>query len=212
MSKNKLKIIGLTGGIASGKTAASDWFAEQGINIVDADIVARQVVEKGSLLLTEIAEHFQNQIGENVLLESGELDRAKLRQIIFSDKQHKSWLEKAMHPVIRADIKRQLDLNKSNNQLSSEYQIFVSPLLFETGQESMCEGVLLISANEDMQLTRLLTRDNCDAVQAKAIIASQMPLAEKEALAQWQIDNSSDLNALHKALEQFHTHQMDKQK
>ena len=131
-------IIGLTGGIGSGKTAVSDCFAALGIDIVDADLASRVVVQKGKPCLLEIAQHF----GEDILTNEAELDRAKLREIIFKSEDEKDWLESLLHPAIANQIKDELEASKS------PYAILVSPLLLETNQKDLC------SANSLHVLTR----------------------------------------------------------
>src|SRR3989338_6241173 len=140
--------IGLTGGIGSGKTAATDHFQQLGIAVVDADVVAREVVVPGSPALAQIAEHF----GAQILDHSGALDRAQLRKIIFSNPSEKSWLETLLHPLIRTEILRQLE------QAHSPYAILVSPLLFETGQHLLVDRTLLIDAPEALQVSRATAR------------------------------------------------------
>jgi dephospho-CoA kinase len=178
--------IGLTGGIGSGKTAATEHFQQLGITVVDADVVAREVVVPGTPALAQIVAHF----GEQILDASGALDRAQLRQIIFSNPAEKSWLEALLHPLIREEILHQL------NQASSPYVILVSPLLFETGQHLLVDRTLLIDAPETLQITRASARDNNSEQSIRNIIASQMPRAQKLAMADDVICNDRDLATL----------------
>lgn len=157
--------VGLTGGIGSGKTAASDIFKSLGVNIVDADIVAREVVSPGEPALEKIIEHF----GENILLDDGNLDRAQLRHIIFSQPADKDWLENLLHPIIRQEIQKQLI------STTSDYSILVSPLLFETDQSKMVDRILLIDVPPNFQLERASKRDNNSKEQIQKIIDSQLP-------------------------------------
>lgn len=181
-STNKL-VIGLTGGIGSGKTAASDEFQALGISIVDADIVAREVVQPGRPALDEIAKHF----GKTILNEEGSLDRAALRQIIFSSKEEKQWLEALLHPIIRAEIKLQL------TEATSSYVILVSPLLFETDQAELVNRTLLIDIPVSIQIERASKRDQNSADQIKKIIENQMPRDYKLQLADDVINNDQDI-------------------
>lgn len=158
-------IIGLTGGIGSGKTAASDIFASLGVNVVDADIVAREVVDPGRPALSEIAMHF----GKDILLDNGHLDRAQLRSIIFSQASEKEWLENLLHPLIRQEIKTQLA------QSTSQYAILVSPLLLETDQSQIVDRILLIDVPPNIQIERATQRDNNSSQQIQKIINSQLP-------------------------------------
>lgn len=169
-------VVGLTGGIGSGKTAATDYFQSLGITIVDADIASRTVVEVGKPALAAIAAHF----GEKVLQADGTLDRAALRTSIFSDPAEKQWLEQLLHPLIAEEIRRGLQT------ADSLYAIFVSPLLIESRQMDLCDQLLVIDVPEEMQLQRTTQRDNNDSEQVKRIIASQ-------ATRQQRIDNATDV-------------------
>ena len=157
-------IIGLTGGIGSGKTAVSDLFQDLGITIVDADLASRVVVEKGREELNKISDHF----GQDILTKEGELDRAKLREIIFNSEEEKLWLESLLHPAIAAQIKMELDSSKSL------YTVLVSPLLLETEQKNFCTKVLVVDVPVEMQIQRTSERDNVSEEQIKSIIASQI--------------------------------------
>lgn len=187
-------IIGITGGIGSGKTAATDYLASKNIAVIDADVVSREVVEVGSDALTTIAEHF----GESILQTDGSLDRRALRDIIFTNPEEKKWLESLLHPLINESIRQQL-INAE-----SVYAILVSPLLLETQQKDLVNIVVLIDVNEVVQINRASTRDNSNADDIKKIIASQMPRAEKQELADVIIDNGSSLENLHKQLDNLH--------
>ncbi|MEI8644442.1 dephospho-CoA kinase [Pseudoalteromonas sp. Hal040] len=188
-------VLGLTGGIGSGKSAVSAMFEEFGIPVVDADIVAREVVEPGSLGLKKITEHF----GDEILTSNGTLDRAKLRAIIFADESQKQWLNSLLHPLIRETMLSQL------NQATSHYVILVAPLLFENGLEKYCNHTLLIDVPVDVQITRTTARDNISDELAKQIIASQMSRADKKQKAGDILDNNrplievkADVQKLHK--------------
>ena len=157
-------IIGLTGGIGSGKTAVSDTFKSLGIDIVDADVSSRRVVEKGQPALDDIQAHFGNDI-----LDSGNnLDRAKLREIIFKNPQERVWLEKLLHPKIAEHIKDQLESSES------PYCILVSPLLLETEQKNYCSFVLVVDVPEESQIVRTAKRDGVSEEQVKNIISAQI--------------------------------------
>ena len=142
-------VVGLTGGIGSGKTAASDWFAAQGIVVVDADLVSRQVVEPGRPALARIREHF----GDTVLQADGSLDRAALRNIVFAAPDERRWLEQLLHPLIAQEIVRQLAA------AGSPYALLVSPLLFETGQKAFVKRTLLVDVPAEVQRARTAARD-----------------------------------------------------
>ena len=142
-------IIGLTGGIGSGKTAVSDTFKSLGINIIDADVSSRSVVKKGQPALDDIKAHF----GDDILDSENSLDRAKLREIIFKNPDERIWLEKLLHPKIAEHIKDQLENSES------PYCVLVSPLLLETEQKSYCSFVLVVGVPEESQTARTANRD-----------------------------------------------------
>lgn len=187
-------VLGLTGGIGSGKTAASDFFASKGITVVDADIVAREVVEPGQPAWQAIKQHF----GEQALLTDGSLNRAWLRDKVFSEPDERKWLESQTHPRIRDSIIRQLQ------QATSAYAILVSPLLFESGQALLTQHTLLIDVPVDIQIARATSRDQNNADQIRRIIAAQMPRDERRARADDIADNSQGLAELHQQLELLH--------
>jgi len=188
-------IVGLTGGIGSGKTAASDWFKSQGISIVDADLVSRVVVEPGQPALAAIAAHFGNEL----LQADGSLDRAALRVKVFGNPEERRWLEQLLHPLIAQEILRQLA------QAASPYAILVSPLLFETGQKAFVRRTLLIDVPESLQLARTAARDGVPESQVQAIMAAQLPRQEKLARADDVVSNSGSLAELHAQLLPLHT-------
>lgn len=187
-------VIGLTGGIGSGKTAASDYFKQLGIDIVDADVAARVVVEPGTPGLNRIASHF----GEDILLKTGELNRALLRQRIFSNPAEKKWLEELLHPLIAREIDRQLA------ETSSPYVIFVSPLLLETQQHQRCNRILVVDAQVDTQVERAAARDNNSADMIRAIIKNQMPREARLDRADDVLLNDADIDTLHRRIENLH--------
>ncbi|NIZ05668.1 dephospho-CoA kinase [Pseudoalteromonas sp. HF66] len=176
-------VLGLTGGIGSGKSAVSAMFEELGIQVVDADIVAREVVEPGSVGFTKITAHF----GDEILTDNGTLDRAKLRTIIFADESEKQWLNSLLHPLIRESMITQL------KQATSQYVILVAPLLFENGLEKYCDHTLLIDVPVEVQITRTTARDDVSTELAKQIIASQMSRADKQKKATDILDNNRPL-------------------
>lgn len=179
-------IIGLTGGIGSGKTAASTIFQELGIDIIDADVCSRLVVEKGRPALREIVKHF----GQNILLADGNLDRASLRTKIFSHPEEKQWLEKLLHPLIYAEMIRQLQ------EAASPYAILVSPLLAEAGQKSLCHRVLVIDVSEETQLQRTMARDNNSQQQVESMMRNQIARADRLKIADDIIVNDGTFDAL----------------
>lgn len=187
-------IIGLTGGIGSGKTAVSDIFEELGIGIVDADLASRVVVEKGRPSLEEIAKHF----GQGILTEEGELDRAKLREIIFNSDEEKNWLESLLHPAIAKQIQEELKAS------SSPYTILVSPLLLETNQKDFCNKVLVVDVPVETQIERTLKRDDVSLEQVQSIIKAQISRDKRLELADEVIVNDKSLEDLQLAVSKLH--------
>jgi len=187
-------IVGLTGGIGSGKTAVSDCFEELGIVIVDADLASRVVVEKGKPCLEQISERF----GQDILNEAGELDRAKLREIIFNSDEEKDWLESLLHPAIARQIQDELKVS------TSPYSVLVSPLLFETGQNDFCDKVLVVDVPVETQVERTLKRDGVSEEQVQSIIKAQISRQKRLQLADEIIVNDSTLGALQLAVKKLH--------
>ncbi len=178
--------VALTGGIASGKTAVSDMFAELGVTVIDADVIAREVVAKGSKALQVITEHF----GKEVLTETGELDRQKLRSKVFSDDQQRLWLNNLLHPLIREEMKQRQELAQS------AYSISVIPLLYESGQYRNYDRVLTVDCPAEIQLKRLMERDQSTLNQAQAILDKQATREQRLSIADDVIMNNSDLHSL----------------
>ncbi|WP_022942531.1 dephospho-CoA kinase [Psychromonas hadalis] len=172
-------IIGLTGGIGSGKSTVANLFKGLNIEVVDADIVARLVVQKGQPALLNISKYFGLDI-----LHKGELNRSKLRQIIFTDIQKKAWLNNLLHPLIRAEMLVQLA------QAKSDYVILEAPLLFENGLQSYCDQVVVVDIDEPLQIARATSRDNTTEAQIKAIINSQISREHRLKKANFVIDNN----------------------
>ena len=157
-------IVGLTGGIASGKTTVANLFHQHfNIGIVDADIVAREVVQPETTGLKGIVRYF----GQEILQQTGELDRSKLREIIFSDNQAKTWLNNHLHPLIRQKMKQDI------NEISSPYGLLVVPLLVENQLQSMTNRILVVDVDPKVQLSRTVKRDNVSKTQAEMILATQ---------------------------------------
>ncbi|NIC04190.1 dephospho-CoA kinase [Billgrantia bachuensis] len=176
-------IVGVTGGIASGKSTVARAFAVLGVPWVDADDVAREVVEPGEPALAEIAERF----GGHVLQADGSLNRRALREIVFAAPSERLWLESVTHPRIRQRIVAHLERLQAEG---APYVLLVSPLLFESGQSEMVDRCLVIDVPESLQFARTATRDDVDEAQARAIVAAQMPRSERLARADDVIDNS----------------------
>lgn len=187
-------VIGLTGGIGSGKTAVSDLFQQKDIDIIDADVIAREVVEPGQPALKAIAEQF----GDDVLLQSGELDRRKLRDIVFADDENKSWLNGLLHPLIRERMLCQTANAKS------PYCILSVPLLVENKMSSMVSRVLVVDIDTNLQIERASKRDQQTNQQLAKIVNAQASREERLAVADDVIDNSGSLSGLKKQVDALH--------
>ena len=188
-------IVGITGGIGSGKTAATDRFMQLGVDVVDADLMSREVVQPGRPALQAIARHYGS---DNVLMSDGTLNRRALREIIFADAAEKKWLENLLHPLIREEILQRLQRCKP------PYCLLSSPLLLETDQHKLCDRVLLIDAPESLQLSRTRARDQASEDAVKSIMASQLSRAQRRAAADDIIENDADLPALYAAVDRQH--------
>lgn len=180
-----MHLFGLTGGIATGKSTVSQLFAEKGVPILDADLVAREVVEPGQPTLAEIAQRFPG-----VLRPDGTLDRAKLGQRIFGDPVERAALNAITHPRIQAAV---LEKTRALAEAGAPRVIYDAALLIENGLHRGMHGVVLVVAPPDVQRARLMQRDGLSREAAEARIASQMPLDEKRPHATWIIDNGGSL-------------------
>ncbi|WP_068829201.1 dephospho-CoA kinase [Pseudomonas sp. BMS12] len=187
-------ILGLTGGIGSGKSAAAQHFIDLGVHLVDADHAARWVVEPGRPALTKIVERF----GAQVLQPDGTLDRAALRQQVFQDEAQRRWLEGLLHPLIFAEIDQYLA------QADSPYAILVSPLLVESGQHRMTQRVLVVDAPEQLQVQRSMVRDGSSEEQIRAILKAQSSRNERLRHAHDVLVNDRDLAWLKQEVERLH--------
>jgi dephospho-CoA kinase len=187
-------ILGLTGGIGSGKSAAAQHFIDLGVHVVDADHAARWVVEPGRPALARIAEHF----GDSVLQADGQLDRAALRKLIFEVPQQRLWLEALLHPLIAEEIAAHLA------RAESPYAILVSPLLIESGQYAMTQRILVIDVPQQLQIERTLQRDGTSEQQVQAILKAQATREDRLRHADDVLVNDRDLAWLHSEVERLH--------
>ena len=188
-------VVGLTGGIASGKTTVANLFHDQfNIDIIDADVVAREVVEKGSAGLASIAHHF----GQDILEQNGQLNRAKLRERIFSHPDEKKWLDSLMHPLIRD--KMQQDLSK----VTTPYALLVVPLLIENQLQFMADRILVVDVSLDTQIKRTMKRDNVPKVQVESILSTQASREQRIEFADDIILNDDDNHKLLPQITKLH--------
>ncbi|WP_439105680.1 dephospho-CoA kinase [Congregibacter sp.] len=178
--------VGITGGIGSGKSAVTERLITLGINVVDADVVAREVVAVGSPALKKIVEHY----GSDILQDDGTLDRAALRRVVFADPDERLWLEALTHPLIGESIARQLAT------ASSPYAVLSSPLLLEGSQRDFVQHVVVVDVPEEVQIDRTTTRDSNSEELVRSIMAAQMCRKDRLAAADTVIDNSGPLDAL----------------
>ncbi len=195
--KSKTLVVGLTGGIGSGKSAASDWFAQQGIDIIDADVIAHEVVVKGSSTLRKI----QRKFGDWVLNADGDMDRAAVRTHVFTYPDALIELEAITHPAIREAAKKQLA------ESTSPYVVLSAPLLIEAaeaGLANLCQRILVMDATENTQLERASQRDALSMQKIEAIMVNQLSREERNRHADDVVLNESDLAALYVQLEPLH--------
>jgi dephospho-CoA kinase len=179
-------VIGLTGGIASGKSTVSSMLMDMGITVVDADIEARLAVMKGEPAYNKIIEEF----GREILLDNGEIDRQKLGSIIFHQDEKRQTLNEIVHPEVRKRMKEKTETAKQNGE---EAVVLDIPLLFESKLTYMVDKTLLVYVDAETQLKRLIARNNLSVEDAQARIRSQLPLSEKLKLADSVIDNNGSL-------------------
>lgn len=187
-------VVGLTGGIGAGKTLVASLFAKHGIPIIDADVIARELTQPKQPALLAIVQHFKEQL----LLTDGTLDRAKLRKIIFNDPKQRHWLESLLHPLIRDEMVQQI------KQVKMSYCIAIIPLLFEVEFYSFINRILVVDATENLQIERVLKRDNISKTELDAILKTQANRLDRVARAQDLITNNGSLEALNEQVEKLH--------
>ena len=186
--------VGLTGGIASGKTAVSDLFAQQGAEIIDTDLISRELVEPGTPLLAKITDYF----GKEILTDDSSLDRQRLREIVFSDESKRQQLEEMLHPAIRERV------NERVNASTANYVIIVIPLLQETRYPYELDRILVVDTPESAQIERLIKRDNISAELAKEILKAQATRQSRLEIADDIISNDENIDALKAKVSSLH--------
>lgn len=187
--------VGLTGGIASGKTTISDLFAARGVPIIDTDVISRSLLQPGERAFSQVVDHF----GSEILDHEGRIDRALLRQIVFSQPGQKSWLEAMLHPLI---FKRSHD--EMQQQAGSTYVMVVIPLLFETNFQSLVDRILVVDCPAEVQIERLMRRDNISEELARSMLAQQLSNDERVARAHDLILNGDSGSNLEQQVENLH--------
>ena len=187
-------VVGLTGGIGSGKSSVSELFAELGATIIDTDQLARELVEPGTQGLDSVIAHFGNEL----LDKAGHLDRAKLRDIVFADPARRRQLENIMHPLIRTEVKQHIA------SADGAYCIVCIPLLLETGQEQTVDRVLVVDAPRETRIERVLQRDDSPRATIEGILAAQIGRQQRLDCADDVIDNSGNLDNLRPQVQALH--------
>jgi dephospho-CoA kinase len=191
-------LVGLTGGIATGKSTVSSMFAKLGCVLIDADLLAREVVEPGEPALAEIAAEF----GPGVLQADGTLDRKKLGAIVFGDPARRKRLEQITHPAIGARFQRRLAELEARG--FDGLVLWDAPVMIESGGYKHMDRLVVVATDEATQAARLRARDGIDAAEAERKIKSQMPVAEKAKLADYVIDNAGDRAATERQVRAVH--------
>lgn len=196
MRQDQMRIIGLTGGIATGKSTVARFFSERGIIVIDADALSREAVLPGTPALQRIIEAF----GSEILLPDGSLDRKALGAVVFADAQKRRVLEEILHPAIKllAD-----DKIRQAGQAGSRLVVYMAPLLIEAGVSDRVDEIWVVSTTEEVQLERLMARDKLSREEAKRVIDSQMPLTEKKRFGRVVIDNSGTPEQTFRLLEKI---------
>lgn len=180
-------VIGLTGGIASGKTTVAEMFADHGVRVIDADDLAREIVQPGEPALDAIREAF----GDRVLTDDGHLDREALGEVVFDDEEARERLEAITHPRIAQRMQQKA---AEAREAGERWVVYDAALIVENGLEEAFEALIVVAADRDAQIRRLVERDGLDRSEAEQRIDAQLPLSEKVAVADWVVDNNGTLD------------------
>jgi len=194
MIQNRIRVIGLTGGIASGKSSIACFFEDRGVPVIDADQLARIAVTPGSPAMEHIAAVF----GNEVLTADGSLDRKRLGALVFASENDRNKLEEILHPVIQRLAEDRIVAAAAEGQ---RLLVYMAPLLIEAGATNRVDEIWVVTVRPEIQLERLMLRDGFSRAEALNIIASQMPLAEKELYGKVVIDNSGTVEQTRRILE-----------
>ncbi|HHT0591707.1 TPA: dephospho-CoA kinase [Legionella anisa] len=186
--------VGLTGDIASGKTTVAELFSELGVEVIHADKISREITKKNKAAYRRVVAHY----GIKILKEDGELDRSKLREIIFSNHEERDWLERLLHPPIRNEIKKRVDAS------TTPYCMIEIPLLITKQAYPYINQILLVCAPMELQISRLMQRDQCTKEQAKAIISIQPNTHQRLENADDVIVNNMDIIELARRVKDLH--------
>lgn len=191
-------ILGLTGGIATGKSTVTAMLRERGIPVIDADQIAREVVEPGKPAYEAIVRHF----GRDILLEDGQLDRKKLGEVVFSDEAERQKLNAIVHPEVRRVMRQEAEVAEANG---AQIVFMDIPLLYESKLQYLVEKIVVVYAPSDMQLARMMERDELDEEQAKKRLRAQFPIDQKKLEADFLIDNSQSREETQRQVEELLT-------
>lgn len=193
-------VIGLTGGIGSGKTCATNYFAELGVNIIDTDEIARELTQSGGAAIDTI----KNTFGDTLITTSGVLDRTKMRELVFSDRSAKQKLEAILHPLICQEVTQRIKHSKSS------YTVVAIPLLFETTDYyEVIQRTLVIDCDEQKQIERTMARSKLNEQAVRAIMATQVSRQQRRQKADDIIINNDDLDCLHEQVAHLHQKYME---
>lgn len=187
-------VVGLTGGIGSGKSTVATLFAERHVPIIDTDIIAREVTQPGQAAFTSIVKHF----GSAILLQDGKLNRQLLRETVFKEAKQRIWLENLLHPIIRKKMEQQI------HETQAAYCLVIIPLLFEVEFYSIINRILVVDAPEDLQIARAVARDNASQAEIEAILKTQASRKDRLSRAHDVIINDGKLEDLAPQVERLH--------
>lgn len=189
-------ILGLTGGIATGKSTVTDMFLAKGVPVIDTDVIAKELLSPGTVPYQEVVEAF----GRDILLSDGSIHRKKLGQIVFRNEHKRQLLNDIVHPHVRQVVEHELAIHRERNK---PLVVIDVPLLFETDFDALCDKTVCVYTTREQQIARLVERDQIDATYANIKIDAQMPLTEKCAKADFVIDNSKSILETKKAFNQI---------
>lgn len=189
-------VVGVSGGIGSGKTTVTNLFLNLGVEVIDADVIAREVVESGTPALQAIVTKW----GQTVINQNGSLNRTKLRELVFANDENKTWLNNLLHPIIRQEMQRQV------RDAKSAYCILSIPLLVENKLSDMVNRILIVDVSEETQLQRTMLRDNSSAELILTIMRSQASREQRLAVADDVIENNAGPKELNEKVRQLHQH------
>ena len=187
--------VGLTGGIAAGKTTLSNMFAGLGVPVIDTDVISRKLLEPGEPGYDQVCAHF----GDSIMGTENEIDRARLREIVFSNPDEKAWLETILHPLIYRSSRDAI-----LEHAQADYVLIVVPLLFETNFQALVDRILVIDCPPELQLERLVQRDHIDEALARKMLAQQLSSSARLARAHDIVDNSNNTTDLESQVEALH--------